>query len=268
MEAAPVSLGIRSVAEGRALHLVSVETAALFLDFDGTLAPIVARPELAGMSERTRDAVGMLKVGCGGALAVLSGRPLDQLRDLLSPVEPAMAGSHGAEISRPGEADLTLGDEAQNSLDRVHERLSRLARREDLLIERKRGSVCLHYRSRPDLEQACNKAAADAVRGRSGLKLMRGHMVVEIALAGIDKGTALAALMSQPPFAGRVPVAAGDDTTDEDAIRSAQKMGGIGIRIGDGPSEALVRFKGIEAFLDWLETLARDGRAEIGTGAA
>ncbi|WP_416896449.1 MAG: trehalose-phosphatase [Minwuia sp.] len=246
---------------------IGLTDAALFLDFDGTLAPLVARPELAAMAAPTRASLNRVAAASGGAVAVISGRPLAQLDALLHPLELPVAGSHGAELRGIDGSIRTLGEAAQAALDEVHAGLGQLAVAENLLIERKHGAVCLHYRGRAELAGRCLDAGRGEVAAHPELRLMEGHMVVEIALRDLDKGTALRAFMSEPPFFGRTPVAAGDDTTDEDAIRAAQALGGIGIRIGDGDSEARIRMAGIDEFLAWLDAVSRDEAMTIGATA-
>jgi trehalose 6-phosphate phosphatase len=81
-------------------------------------------------------------------------------------------------------------------------------------------------------------------------------MVSEVAVAGANKGLALDAFMAEPPFAGRTPFVAGDDTTDEDAFEAAERRGGLALKIGHGPSVATLRVPVIEDFLDWLHRAA------------
>ena len=137
-----------------------------------------------------------------------------------------------------------------SSYDRRSVAADALAAAHDLLIEAKPGAVALHYRSRPDLGPLVRRTVDEAVI--PGLRALHGNMVSEIARADIDKGTALAALMARPPFAGRVPVMIGDDVTDEDGFRRAQAMGGAGLHIGAGPTVALWRLPTIDAAHDWL----------------
>ena len=86
---------------------------------------------------------------------------------------------------------------------------------------------------------------------------MHGKFVFEVKPAGIHKGGAIAAFMHEAPFAGRVPVFAGDDTTDENGFAAVQPRGGIAIKVGSGPSQALHRLDSPRAVFEWL-IAARD----------
>ncbi|GMG82047.1 trehalose-phosphatase [Paralimibaculum aggregatum] len=224
---------------------------ALFLDFDGTLAPIVDRPEDAAMAPATRAAVAAIRARTGGAVALISGRALADLDARTAPLALPAAGSHGAEFRSPGSGAETAAGAAAR-LAPAAAAIAALAGAEGLLMERKPGSVTLHYRSRPALGGAVRALVERLAAEGAGLRALHGLMVSEVALAGIDKGTALRSFMAAPPFAGRSPIAAGDDTTDEDAFRAARALGGTGIKIGPGPTAASHRAPGIAAFLDWL----------------
>jgi len=233
------------------LKLDPAET-ALFLDFDGTLAPIVARPEMAAMAPVTRKALRAAQAACGGAVALVSGRSLADLERLSAPLGLPLAGSHGLE--RKDASGRVHGFEATEN-PMVAAALEAYAGRHDLLLERKPAGLALHFRNRPELEAEARALAAEIAEGH-GLRIIQGHMVSELTQAGVNKGTAVAAFMAEPPFAGRRPVAVGDDTTDEDAIAAAQDLGGTGVRIGGTDSYAAVRFDTIDDFLAWFHTWA------------
>lgn len=229
---------------------------AIFLDFDGTLAPLVARPEDARLSTATRGAITRLGKLTDGALALLSGRALADLDALTHPLSAPASGSHGAEIRGPDGASHA-NPHRQALLHHPAEMLAGFACDHDLLVERKPGAVTIHYRATPDLAEECRSIVERLAAADPKLRAMHGHMVSEVALAGVDKGTALRQFMAWAPFRGRLPVMVGDDVTDEDAIRAAQAMGGFGIKIGDAPSEARYRAGDIGVFLDWLEDVSR-----------
>lgn len=100
----------------------------------------------------------------------------------------------------------------------------------------------------------------------SGLRIVSGKCVHEARPPAFDKGEALRAFMRRPPFAGRVPLFAGDDLTDEDAVRAAQELGGAAIKIGPGPSRADYRLPDPQALQLWLRAGA--GRPVYGAEAA
>jgi trehalose 6-phosphate phosphatase len=127
-------------------------------------------------------------------------------------------------------------------LDNARQRLQPLvALHPDLLLEEKRGALALHYRLAPELQALCEQAMRAALEDSPGMVLLHGKMVLELKPAASTKGSAVAAFMQETPFQGHKPVFAGDDTTDEAGIAYAQQAGGMGVKIGAGPSAALRR---------------------------
>lgn len=220
------------------MHLVDLLSAhcALFLDFDGTLVDIAPQPEDVTVPAGLVPTLRALRTHLGGAIAVISGRPIGQIDVFLAPLQLPAAGVHGAE--RRG-ADGTWKLLAPLPLDTMTKAARALAREHPRLrIETKRGSIALHYRQAPELEALCVQAFEAAVAQSPGLTLLLGKMVVEAKPAGASKGSAIETFMGEPAFAGRRPVFIGDDVTDEAGFAAVQRLGGIGIKVGDGPSVA------------------------------
>jgi len=127
-----------------------------------------------------------------------------------------------------------------------------------LVVEAKRGSVAVHYRQAPELQAVCLTIMQAAVEASSGLTLLCGKMVVEAKPSCASKSQAIEAFLAEPPFAGRTPVFVGDDETDEAGFDSVQRRGGIGVKIGEGPTVARERLANPEAMRDAMErALAR-----------
>ena len=230
--------------------VLPLSKAALFLDFDGTLVRMADRPDEVILEPRIRQAIAALHSSTGGALAIVSGRQLTEIDHFLSPLRLAVSGSHGAERrGANGERDTRS---AAAIPDLVNDTLQGHAWTHDLLLERKSGATAIHFRSAPELEAETRALADRLVADHDGLRVIHGHMVAEIAAADRDKGSALRAFMEEAPFMGQTPIAIGDDTTDEDAIRAAQDLGGIGVRIGEAETAARMRFADIDRFHDWL----------------
>ena len=124
-------------------------------------------------------------------------------------------------------------------LHRVERAANALAKRHpNLLVESKRGSLALHYRQAPELEEESIRVMQEAVAHSPGLTLLRGKMVVEAKPGGASKGRAIEDFLQEAPFAGRTPVFIGDDVTDEAGFSTVQGLGGIGVKVGEGPSVA------------------------------
>lgn len=228
---------------------------ALFLDFDGTLAPIVSHPADAGISDETRATLRLLQQATDGGLAIISGRALDDLAMRLAPMTCAMSGSHGIEVRQPDGSRIAMSDSG-GMLDGPRQEIEGFAAGQGLLVENKPGAVTLHYRSDPGVADRCIALVDRLVQAGDGLRALHGHMVSEVALAGVDKGTALARFMASAPFMGRIPIMAGDDVTDEDAFKVAHDLSGFAIKVGPGASSAAYRAADIASFLSWLGMMA------------
>ncbi|WP_051101897.1 trehalose-phosphatase [Solimonas variicoloris] len=223
---------------------------ALFLDFDGTLAEIAERPELVRVAPELVALIERTQRLLGGALAIVSGRPLRQIDEHLLPLQLPGAGQHGAELRVHGNATpqrRAWPGVAAMAADVV----SRFGNDPQLLVEAKGAAVALHYRAAPERAELCQTSMRE-LAARHGLDVLVGKMVVEARPRGLHKGLAVDALLARPLFAGRRPVFVGDDTTDEDGFRRAAACGGYGIKVGPGASGACYRLDGVAAVHAWL----------------
>ncbi|HYP71584.1 MAG TPA: trehalose-phosphatase [Variovorax sp.] len=229
--------------------------AALFLDFDGTLVGIAETPEAIEVPQGLVALLTDLYDWLGGALAVVSGRQIDVLDRFLAPLRLPAAGEHGVQRR---DATGNMREQTPPDLQAVLDVANRLAgNHPDLLVERKHAAVALHYRRAPELEALCRNTLVGIIAKEPRLELLHGKAVFEVKPAGINKGIAIDAFMTEAPFAGRVPVFAGDDTTDESGFAIVQPRGGVAIKVGAGPSLAQHRLESPRAVFEWLAT-ARD----------
>jgi trehalose 6-phosphate phosphatase len=231
-----------------------VPSCALFLDFDGTLVDIAPQPESVTVPSALIGTLRSLHEYLGGGLALISGRPIAQIDAFLEPLRFPIAGVHGTE-RRAADGAVTLL--STHPLDHVEEAAKRLAAQHpQLLVETKRGSIALHYRQAPALEALCLQVMQQAVNESTGLTLMRGKMVAEAKLGGASKGLAIEAFMHEPPFIGRTPVFIGDDFTDEVGFATVQRLGGLGVKVGEGASVAWQRLESPDALRKQLQAAA------------
>jgi trehalose 6-phosphate phosphatase len=206
-----------------------LDGASLFLDFDGTLAPIADTPDEVHVDDDLLDTLLRLRAGLGGRLAIVSGRSIETLRGL-GLGDFLLAGSHGLEFANPGQA--VDGPARLPAIDKVEAAFQTFADdKPGLLVERKSISVGLHFRGAPQWGAAVDDLAV-RLAADHGLTVQRGKMLCEVRPGGADKGSAVAALMQRAPMAGGVPVFIGDDVTDEEGFAAAAEMGGAGILVG------------------------------------
>ncbi|MFN3273868.1 MAG: trehalose-phosphatase [Paracoccus sp. (in: a-proteobacteria)] len=229
------------------------DNAALFLDFDGCLVEIAHRPDAVVVTPALTDRLLRLHDRLDGALALISGRNVADLRGHMPGFPGIVAGSHGAEFSpRPGRIDAA--HEADFDVGALHRAARDLAAPHPaVLVEDKPHGVAMHYRSDPALRGFVEETMARLAADNPGLALQPAKMAVELRPQGVGKNDALARMMTMAPFAGRVPVYAGDDTTDEPAMAEAQAQGGFAIKIGDGPTVARHRLPDPAALALWLD---------------
>jgi trehalose 6-phosphate phosphatase len=228
---------------------------SLFLDFDGTLVDIAPRPDDVVVAQGLSKALTTLSDRLEGRLAVVSGRSLAVLDELLSGVPVAMAGSHGGEFRPAGaiEAEALAAPLPRS----VCEALATFAERNGgLVFEAKPFSAAVHYRDRPEVGETLLAFAAE-LSAEHGILVKRGKMVVELTMPGSDKGNAVNRFMSMPPFAGSRPLFVGDDVTDEDAFAAVRRFDGGGILVGPmRATHALWRLDDVAAVHRWLEDQA------------
>lgn len=226
---------------------------ALFLDFDGTLAALAPRPDAVHVDPALIPVLQGLHERLGGALALVSGRPLDELDEFVSPLRLPAAGVHGAQRRDTTGLLHAAGNEPPREVEAAMHAL--LERHPGLLLERKPGALALHYRAAPELEGVCLQAVSASLDGLDGWALLHGKCVLEVKPGSIDKGAAVTAFLQEPAFAGRFPVFIGDDVTDEAAIAVVQAAGGLGVKVGDGQTLAEQRLDDPAAVLDALSDL-------------
>ncbi len=212
---------------------------ALFLDYDGTLTPIVARPELAQLSEDMRSLLNDLSQRC--TVAIISGRDRDDVQKKVKLDHLIYAGSHGIDITGPGklhkqhdDAQACLPDLGQAEVE-LRENLTSI---EGVLIERKQFAIAIHYRQVSEQEvEEVHKTVQEIKQKHACLRQRTGKKIIELQPdVEWDKGEAVLWLLQVLDLHKHdvVPLYLGDDVTDEDAFRALEDYG-IGILVSDVP---------------------------------
>jgi trehalose-phosphatase len=244
---------------------------AVFLDFDGTLSPIVDDPAAARLPEATRAGLVRLRQQCW--VAVMSGRDAEDVRDRVDVDALVYAGSHGFDVIWPDGRREQRGTEYLDPLRAAHEALiEELSGIEGVELEPKRFAIAVHFRRVDDRRVADVEAAVAAVAARfDDLRRTGGKKVFELRPdLDWDKGRALLWLLEELDLAGDdvLPVYLGDDLTDEDAFTALEEHGrGLGLVVrgeaDDRPTSATFSMSDVGAAADVLDRLAGDleGRA-------
>ncbi len=232
------------------------EGTALFLDFDGTLADFAERPDAVSVPLPTRKVLARLEESTSGALAIVTGRPINDIDRFLAPLRLPVAGVHGLE-RRTAEGKISTEAVDEHVISLIAGKLKEFTdRNPGTVFETKQGSIALHFRQRPELAEACSETVHEAVGDLKGLHILPGKMVIEVKSGRATKADAVAAFMEESPFRGRLPLFAGDDVTDEDAFHEIARENGVSIKIGNGDTAAGYRSENTDAFRKWLGRLA------------
>ncbi len=204
---------------------------ALLLDMDGTLIDLAPTPDAVVVEPGLVDSLTTLRQSLSGALAVVTGRPIETVDRLLGPAPGAVAGEHGGAVRHTPDGPVERPDlpapppvwlEAGQALADAFP---------GALLETKARGFALHYRQAPAAGAVFHAVLKALVAGTPGFQLLPAHSLWEVRPLGSDKGTAVALLMEREPFLGRLPVFIGDDVTDEDGMQVARKLGGAGFRV-------------------------------------
>jgi trehalose 6-phosphate phosphatase len=248
----------------------------LFLDYDGTLTPIVRRPAEARLKTPVKQALSRL-ARCV-PVVIVSGRTLSDLRRRVGVAGIRYVAHHGLVYKEPGSAVQWLGQRISRREVREWVKALRSVAQgvPGALVEDKGLGVALHDRlvrpsDRARLRRQALLALAPWVVSQKAV-LLHGKRVLEVRPAGAwNKGTAVATLLQRPWAVGRVPVYFGDDRTDVDAFRVLRGRGitvGIGGRRGIAGAETWVSGpKAVESFLRWLGTRQKLGAPPRSTRA-
>lgn len=231
------------------------EDHALFLDFDGTLAPLQDDPDTVALPDEGAPLLLTLKDQMHGALALISGRSAEDLTKR-TPIALWRIGAHGLDLCPPGAPapprHAPFPADLKARLQTVLEPF------EQVRLEEKGRVAAIHYRQNPTIGPPLFEALETLVRDLPAYRVQHGKMVIELKPDGANKGAALRAMCAAPPFAGRVPVMIGDDTTDEDAMRVAIDLGGFGIKVGDGTTCAPYHLADPDAVWAWIRKVVNE----------
>lgn len=219
-------------------------TSALFLDLDGTLLDIAADPAQVVVPPSLPDLLAELHRLLGGAVAVVSGRTLNDIDRLLWPFAGCAGAEHGGSLRFEDGALHDLPASAAIPRDWYAMLQGAVRPWPGVRIEPKPHGVTVHYRQAPERRDDVWQLMRALVPEDDGdFRLLPARKAVEITVRGVSKGHAVERMMGRDPFRGRVPIFIGDDVTDEDGMTAARQLGGQGLRVAEtfGGAPAAVR---------------------------
>jgi trehalose 6-phosphate phosphatase len=207
---------------------------AILLDIDGTLLDLAPTPREVWVPPDLLATLDRLRTKTSGALALVSGRSLNDIDLIFAPEEFSAVGGHGAEmrLMAGGEAATILAPPLPAELKRRLAAIARLS--PGILLEDKGYSLALHYRLAPDAETAIREAIAliQSDLRDAPIELLPGKFVFEVKHSDFNKASGVRALMRRAPFAGRRPLFIGDDVTDESVFAIMGEYDGTAFSVG------------------------------------
>jgi trehalose 6-phosphate phosphatase len=231
---------------------------ALYLDIDGTILDLAPSPETVEVPVWMVPLLQRLSARLDGAVAFVSGRTIAAIDHLFRPLTFPAVGVHGGEV-RTADGEIVIDRQLTAELQAAEPLLQQaIAKIHGVQLENKRSVIALHYRSVPERGREVLKVAELVASGLGGqFSVLMGKCVVEIRPRHLTKGSAIRQLMERAPFRDRIPIFAGDDTTDEDAFEVVNGLGGISLRVGDDiPTAAKFRLATPDQLRSWLLEVA------------
>jgi trehalose 6-phosphate phosphatase len=242
---------------------------ALLLDIDGTLLDLAPTPREVWVPPGLSRTLNRLLVRTSGAVALVSGRSLNDIDLIFAPDEFPGVGGHGAEMRISVDSEAV--DVHAPPMDReLKRRLAAIAKLSPgILLEDKGYSLALHYRLAPHAEEAIY-AAVSLIRAdlpNAPIEVLPGKCVCEIKHSGFTKATGVLELMTHEPFKGRRPLFIGDDVTDESVFAIMPDLGGLAFSVGRRAKGVAGHFDEPRDVREWLGHLLDDEKAAAGSSS-
>jgi trehalose 6-phosphate phosphatase len=235
---------------------------ALLLDIDGTLLDLAQTPREVWVPPDLAKTLPRLLTRTSGALAMVSGRSVNDIDLIFAPMQFPAVGGHGAEMRLLPESE-SVSSHAPPMGKELKRRLAAIAKLSPgILLEDKGYSLALHYRLAPHAEQAIYDAVS-AIRAdlpNAPIEVLPGKSVCEIKPSGFTKATGVRELMTHAPFKGRRPVFIGDDVTDETVFAIMPEFNGLAFSVGRRARGVAGHFDEPRDVRAWLAHLLDDER--------
>lgn len=217
---------------------------ALFLDIDGTLLDIAPSPSDVHVPESLVETLIQAGAWLGGALAIVSGRPFEQIDKLFAPLRLPGGAGHGSALRLPN-GQIQFASEVYTVPKEWRTLLHHAVKMwPGVVVEEKPYCVAVHYRAAPDRERDIATLLDGLVaRDPESFEALHGRMAFELRHKTLTKAVIVRSLMTHAPFKGRIPVFVGDDVTDQDGFRAVEEKGGIALDVAHafGGQPAAVR---------------------------
>jgi trehalose 6-phosphate phosphatase len=244
-----------------------LDECAILLDIDGTLLDLAPTPREVWVPPGLARTLNGLLEKTAGALALVSGRSLNDIDLIFAPEQFPAVGGHGAEMRISGERE-SVATHAPPMDKELKRRLAAIARLSPgILLEDKGYSLALHYRLAPHAEKAIYEAISliRADLPNAPIEVLPGKSVYEIKHSGFNKATGVLELMAHEPFRGRRPIFIGDDVTDESVFALMPDLGGLAFSVGRRAKGVANHFDEPRDVREWLAHLLDNENAAVRT---
>src|SRR5216683_1873889 len=242
-----------------------LDQCAILLDIDGTLLDLAPTPREVWVPPGLARTLNGLLEKTAGALALVSGRSLNDIDLIFAPEQFPAVGGHGAEmrISGDNESVATHAPPMDKELKRRLAAIAKLS--PGILLEDKGYSLALHYRLAPHAEKAIYEAVSliRADLPNAPIEVLPGKCVCEIKHSGFNKATGVLELMAHEPFRGRRPIFIGDDVTDESVFALMPDLGGLAFSVGRRATGVADHFDEPRDVREWLARLLDNESAAV-----
>jgi trehalose 6-phosphate phosphatase len=240
-----------------------LDDCAILLDIDGTLLDLAPTPREVWVPPGLSNTLHRLLMRTSGAVALVSGRSLNDIDLIFAPEQFPAVGGHGAEmrLSTDSEAVATHAPPMDKELKRRLAAIAKLS--PGILLEDKGYSLALHYRLAPHAEKAIYEAVSliRADLPNAPIEVLPGKCVCEIKHSGFNKASGVIELMSHEPFKGRRPIFIGDDVTDESVFAIMPDLGGLAFSVGRRAKGVADCFDDPSEVREWLARLVDEKAA-------
>src|ERR1700733_14459168 len=236
---------------------------AVLLDIDGTLLDLAPTPREVWVPPGLAETLKRLHEKTSGALALVSGRSLNDIDLIFAPEQFPAVGGHGAEMRLASDSEA-VAVHAPPMDKELKRRLAAIAKLSPgILLEDKGYSLALHYRLAPHAEKAIYEAVSliRADLPNAPIEGLPGKWVCEIKHSGFNKATGALELMTHDPFKGRLPIFIGDDVTDESVFAIMPDLGGLAFSVGRHANGVAGHFDEPSEVRAWLKRLVGDQAA-------